>query len=176
MKSYNILNGGLDQLQKDLNDYINQLSSANSQLVSELSNLAKSDIQQNAYISDEAEQALDLYSRTQVVQGRRSKNVASDRIVNTSRKVAFAEFGYGVVGANSPYAHSDFLDRYAIGWQGYDIDTPNKLPNRAWFYRDMFGEKKYTFGALPKDIFYNAGQRVLREFPKYASSIFGRLK
>lgn len=174
MANYDLLNGGLEKLQKDLDNYVNYLTYANMELVSTLSSIAKNDIVSNASRAYEIEQRIDLNTRTVVETHKRGKYISSDRVVNDSPKATFAEFGYGVLGANSEYSHGDFLDRYAIGWYGYNIDTPNKLPNGSWFYTDVFGERHNTFGAVPRNIFYNASRKVIDSFPYVSRNIFNR--
>ncbi len=174
MHTYDIMSGGLNKLSQDLDAYVKYLTYANMEIVSDLSKVAYNDIIGNAGRAYEDEQVLDIYSRTKIEVHKRGKNISSDRVVNNSPKASFAEFGYGVLGKNAPYSHGDFLDRYAIGWYGYDINTPYKRPNRSWFYKDMYGNKVNTFGAVPRNIFYNASQSVISQFPSIAYSRLNR--
>lgn len=174
MKEYDILNGGIEELQKDLLAYQNYLTYANMEFVSKLSEFGMNEIISNATRADEIDQRLDIANKNTIKQGLRGKNISSDTILNSSPNASYAEFGYGIIGKASQYSHSDFLDRYAIGWYGYDIDTKSKLPNRSWFYKDSFGYKHNTFGATPRNIFYNAGMKIVSEFPRIAQSIFDR--
>ena len=145
------------------------------ELVTELSQLAKNDIMLNAGNADEFEQTLAIYSETQVIPMARSKYTSSDKIVNNNPKSVFTEFGYGIVGQGSPYTHEDVFNMSNAGWEGYNLPTSAKRLDGSWWYTDMFGNKHYTKGAYPKNIFFNAYEQVRTNALFIANKIFGRV-
>jgi hypothetical protein len=180
-KNYDIMNGGLERLIVDVDNYKKYLAYASGQLVTELSNITKDDIIANAGLAEEDSQVLDIYSRTSVVQGVRNKNRATNKIINTSNKATFAEFGYGIVGKGSPYAYNDFINMAMANFTEYDMDSPSKRISkkdgrRFWFYKDLYGNIKTSYGATPKNIFYNASRKAIRLIPVVANVLFNRWK
>lgn len=174
MPKYDALNGGLEQLAKDLQDYANYLTYANNEIVNELAKVGEQYIIENSGIAKEVEQQIDLSTKTHAQPKSFGKYVSKSKIVNDSNKAAFSEFGYGIIGASSPYSHNDFLNMYSAGYIGYDIDSPAKRPDRSWWYTDAFGIKHNTMGALPTNLFYRAGQKIKQNFPSVAQRILSR--
>lgn len=169
MKEYDILNGGLDLLQKDLDNYIKELPRLNSEFVSKLSELGKNDIILNASLAEESEQRSVIQLETQVVQGIRSGSESSDTIVNNNPKSVFAEFGYGIVGKQSPYSYSNIFNMESAGWEGYDLDSKFKREDRSWYYKGQL-----TKGATPRNIFYNAYSKIEQSINEVGNQVFNK--
>ena len=174
MRQYDILNGGLEQLQKDLLELQNELTLANQETVEKLSLIGLQEIMNDASSAKEMDIERDL-KQSYIHKGRRTKNVASNRIKNDSQKATFNEFGYGIIGAMSPYQHDDFINMSKAGYRGYSLYSPNKNSNGSWFYRDSLGTKHWTFGEAPRNTFYKAGQRIKQMYPIIARNTFRRV-
>lgn len=183
--TYDIFKGDLNVLLKDLEDYKQNLIKSNDEIVDELSKVAYIDILSNASQAHESAQVQDiseLTSRYVEEQGEQASIV----ITNPSPKVVFAEFGYGIVGKQSPYRGGTIFDMQKAGWQGYDlegkpredkgydIDSKRKLPDRSWFYRDRMARLLRTQGEKPTHIWFNASQLVIQEASKVVSEVFER--
>lgn len=175
MRSYDILNGGLEQLQKDLIELQNELTLANQQMVEELSLIGLQEIMNDASSAKEMDIERDLKTKSYIHKGRRTKNVASNRIKNDSQKATYNEFGYGIIGAMSPYKHDDFLNMSSAGYRGYSLYSSAKNPDGSWYYKDSLGQKHRTFGEAPRNTFYKAGTKIKQMYPIISRNIFRRI-
>lgn len=184
-QNYDIFNGGMDELLKDIELFKSSLIEANNEIVQEMSTIVKNNIVSNASQATEEAQRNDIASLTTLMnlnQGQEATNI----IFNTSPKATFAEFGYGIIGKGSPYAGGSIFDMQKAGWQGYDIDgnprddkgydldSKRKLPDRSWFYRDRNGKLLKSKGAVPTHIWFNSVQLVIKDVDKIVSNILER--
>lgn len=177
-KTYILEEGGLDALIIDIERYKKQLIEANIQLADDLVETGRLYVQSNAYSAPEPEQVVALLIETEV--SKQGTSLTQKRVLsNNSTKATFAEFGYGIVGKESPYQYDDFIDRARSNYLEYDVDSPAKktdvMGRRFWFYRDMLGELKKSYGEQPTNLFYFAGQIIKTSVENIARIRFGNL-
>lgn len=172
-QNYDIFNGGMNELLKDIELFKSSLIEANNEIVQEMSMIVKNNIVSNASQATEEAQRTDIASLTTLMnlnQGQEATNI----VFNTSPKATFAEFGYGIIGKGSPYAGGSIFDMQKAGWQGYDLDSKRKLSDRSWFYRDRNGNLLRSSGAVPTHIWFNSVQLVIKDVDKIVSNILER--
>lgn len=171
--TYDIFGGEMSLLLNDLNSLKSQLIKANDEIVKELGQNLYNEIMLNANKANEPAQRVDIRTLTKqefVNQGMTSKIT----IYNTSPKVTFAEFGYGIVGKGSPYRGESIFDMSKVGWQGYDLDSIRKREDRSWLYRDRQGQLHKSSGEKPTHIWFYATQQTKNRIPEIVSKAIER--
>lgn len=172
-QTYDVFNGGMAELLKDIESFKVSLIEANNEISQEVSSIIRNNIISNASQATEEAQRTDIASLTTlmpVTQGEEATSI----VFNTSVKATFAEFGYGIIGKGSPYMGSSIFDMQKAGWQGYDIDSKRKFEDRSWFYRDRNGQLLRSSGAIPTHIWFNSVQLVITNVDKIVSAILER--
>lgn len=184
-QNYDVFNGGMADLLKDIEAFKIGLIEANNEISQEVSSIIRNNIISNASQASEEAQRTDIASLTNVMPITQGQE-ASSIVFNTSVKATFAEFGYGIVGKGSPYMGNSIFDMQKAGWQGYDIDgkprddkgydldSKRKFDDRSWFYRDRNGQLLRSSGAIPTHIWFNATQLVMSNVDKIVSAILER--
>lgn len=184
-QTYDVFNGGMAELLKDIESFKVSLIEANNEIVQEMSTIIKNNIVSNASQATEEAQRTDIASLTTlmpVTQGQEATSI----VFNTSVKATFAEFGYGIIGKGSPYMGGSIFDMQKAGWQGYDLegkpredkgydlDSKRKFEDRSWFYRDRNGQLLRSSGAIPTHIWFNSVQLVITNVDKIVSNVLER--
>lgn len=172
-QNYDVFNGGMAELLKDIEAYKISLIEANNEISQEVSSIIRNNIISNASQATEEAQRTDIASLTNVMPITQGQE-ASSIVFNTSVKATFAEFGYGIIGKGSPYMGNSIFDMSKVGWQGYDLDSKRKFEDRSWFYRDRNGQLLRSSGAVPTHIWFNSVQLVIKDVDKIVSNILER--
>ena len=162
-EKYDVFNGGIELLIKDLEQLKRDLVTINGEIANELGQIAYENIMASAGKAHEQDQRDDIRTLTErniVKLGEESLVMVS----NPSEKVTFAEFGYGIVGKGYPYKGSSVFNMEHAGWKGYDLDSVRKANDRSWRYRDRAGELKHSQGELPTHIFFYSSQIVTYKY------------
>ena len=172
-QSYDLFKGGLEQLEKDLIEWEKTLLQVNNLFVNDLANTTKEHIIANSSLASEPDSASDIASKNVIEPlGMLEPYKVGMLVYNTSNKLTFEEFGFGIVGQGT-YNHDEFINQSSTkGWQGYNIDSPRKLPDRSWFYRDRQGTLHRSSGVQAKHILFYSNQETIMKVP----SIFARYK
>lgn len=160
---YDVFNGGIELLIKDLEQLKRDLVTINGEIANELGQIAYDSVIKfagNAYEQDQKDDIRTLTERNIVKLGEESLVTVS----NPSEKVTFAEFGYGIVGKGYPYKGSSVFNMAQAGWNGYDLDSVKKAKDGSWLYRDRGGELHRTKGSLPTHLFFYSSQLVTRKY------------
>lgn len=132
-------------------------------------------------LKDEASKAnFKFSSGTDIVNGMKGVVESNTRgyIYNSSDKMAFIEFGTGIVGKNTSNISQDVLA--SIGWQysekdnGWWYPTESKPPEgQPSFYDKNTGQwYAWTRGQEAKNIFYNATEQLKLEMPSIIVKTF----
>lgn len=175
---YDLSVQGLDQLIRDLEKFERALEMANDAMVQELAEIGYNEIVTNAYDAKEIDQVDDIITLTQTIK-RSDKTTSQATVYNESPRATFAEFGYGMIGEQAPYAHDDFINSRQAGYSGYNLPSPAKKEDvfgeTYWVYRDSYGDKHHSYGEQPSNIFYNAGQAVKNALPSVIQRKFENL-
>lgn len=169
-EKYDVFNGGIELLIKDLEQLKRDLVTINGEIANELGQIAYENIMASAGKAHEQDQRDDIRTLTErniVKLGQESLVTVS----NPSEKVTFAEFGYGIVGKGSPYKGESVFNMKDAGWDHYDMRV-DKLGNKVgkkdsegnWHYRDRGGEVHKTGGELPTHIFFYSSQIVTYKY------------
>ena len=172
-QNYDVFNGGMTDLLKDIEAFKLSLIEANNEISQEVSSIIRNNIISNASQASEEAQRTDIASLTNVMPITQGQE-ASSIVFNTSVKATFAEFGYGIIGKGSPYMGNQVFDMAKVGWQGYDLDSNRKFDDRSWFYRDRNGQLLRSSGAIPTHIWFNSVQLVMNNVDKIVSAILER--
>jgi hypothetical protein len=179
-QNYDVFNGGMADLLKDIEAFKIGLIEANNEISQEVSSIIRNNIISNASQASEEAQRTDIASLTNVMPITQGEE-ASSIVFNTSVKATFAEFGYGIIGKGSPYMGNQVFDMQKAGWQGYDLDSKGydldskrKFEDRSWFYRDRNGQLLRSSGAIPTHIWFNSVQLVMNNVDKIVSAILER--
>ena len=169
-EKYDVFNGGIELLIKDLEQLKRDLVTINGEIANELGQIAYENIMASAGKAHEQDQRDDIRTLTErniVKLGEESLVTVS----NPSEKVTFAEFGYGIVGKGYPYKGDSVFNMKDAGWRGYDRyeDEKGNLRNTKnkegyWRYRDRGGELHQTNGELPTHIFFYSSQIVTYKY------------
>lgn len=125
-------------------------------------------------LKDEASKANYKFSSgTDIVNGMKGVVESNTKgyIYNSSDKMAFIEFGTGVVGKNTSNISQDTLA--SIGWRYSEADngwwypTATQPPKGqpSFFDKDKNQWYAWTKGQEAKNIFYNATERLKLEMP-----------
>lgn len=178
-QNYDVFNGGMAELLKDIEAYKTSLIEANNEISQEVSSIIRNNIISNASQATEEAQRTDIASLTTlmpVTQGQEATSI----VFNTSVKATFAEFGYGIIGEKSPYMGESIFDMKKAGWKGYNIESDRKFknnkkfPDDSWLYRDRNGHLLNSSGAIPTHIWFNSVQLVMSNVDKIVSAILER--
>jgi len=165
-ESYDLFNGGLAQLEKDLVQLEKMLLQVNDEFVKDVGLFTKERIVSNASLADEEDTVSDIQSKTEVFVGSKSNGKSIALVVTQSPKASYAEFGYGIVGAGT-YNHNEFI----AGFEKYG-QSPNIKKDGRWYYNDRSGKVHMTYGSTAKHIYFYSGQETILMIP----SIFARYK
>lgn len=163
-EKYDVFNGGIELLIKDLEQLKRDLVNINGEIANELGQIAYENIITSAGKAKEQDQRDDIRTLTErniVKLGEESLVTVS----NPSEKVTFAEFGYGIVGKGYPYKGESVFNMSQAGWRGYDLDSRYKRPSdRTWKYKTRGGEMVRTGGEVPTHIFFYSSQIVTYKY------------
>jgi hypothetical protein len=169
--SYDLFNGGLEQLEQDLIKWEQDLLMANSLYALDLINVTKEGIINRANLADEQDTVDDVKSMNVIERIPESNEKPTYIVYNMSDKMAYAEFGYGMVGKGT-YRHNEFI-------QGFDESTYGtgrtiKRDGR-WYYKDRAGETHMTFGSNAKHIMFYSAQETIQRIPSEFTKYKGKL-
>ena len=169
-QSYDLFNGGMAQLEKDLIEWEKTLLQVNNEFVRDCGNVTKENVINRANWAEEQDTVDDIKNKTDVTF-RNSKKVSYAYVVTSSPKAQFAEFGYGILGKGT-YQHNEFIQ----GFTDYDIDTIYKRGNnRHWWFKDRSGQLHSSRGANAKHIYFYSAQDTLKQSSNILLRYKGRL-
>jgi len=167
-ENYDLFNGGLEQLEKDLVQLEKMLLQVNDEFVKDVGLFTKERIVSNASLADEDDTVSDIQTKTDIELSKiGSKSIAL--VMTNSPKASYAEFGYGIVGAGT-YNHNEFI----VGFEKYGQGSKIKKDGR-WYYNDRSGKVHMTYGSTAKHIYFYSGQETILMIPSIFSRYKGRL-
>jgi hypothetical protein len=173
--SYDLFNGGLEQLEQDLIKWEKELEMANAYYVQDLTRITKEGIEKRANWAEEQD-TIDDVRNNNIIEFAPTKNSAEASMIvrNTSPKMTFAEFGYGILGKGT-YQHNEFINQTSAGWQGYDLDGKKRGADRHWWYYDRAKQRHRSRGVNAKHIMFYSAQETIQRIPSEFTKYKGKL-
>lgn len=169
---YDIMSGGMDQLIADIDLLKQQLIDGNNEGMKRVQSELETQFRYYASMVEIWEDYVAVVRHTNnIYLGIRQSSVVFN---SYDKQATFAEYGYGIVGKNNPFVRGDiFGGDSAVGWYGYDIDTPHKVePERYWWFKN-----KITFGAPSHPTYYKTFMWAVFNAPRIiGESIRAKIK
>lgn len=153
---------GIKELQKQLQDYQNDLTKKCEEFVRRLAEKGV-EIAKMKITDYDAIYTGELLASINSEQGAVIQNGIQWIIYTNCPWAKFVEFGTGIVGEHSPHPNTSI-----IGWK-YDV---NEHGEKGWFYfRD--GEWHWTKGMPSRPFMFETAMELRQEIVKVAKEVFG---
>lgn len=148
MAEYDLLSGGLTDLKKDIQDYINKLEDSVGTITDKTLKEIEQEIKTNgANTITNEEMRLAVANQTFIER----TGLGRGSVKNDSQAATYSEFGTGLVGSMNPTADA------RMGWKY--MMNPNRDYRKGWRYKDpLSGRLVKTMGVGSNNVFYRAAQ------------------
>ena len=154
---YDIMNGGLRELRKELGNRTAKIRKIDDELSLAICERIIQIIKEEAKTIDyNDEMYLAVTMDNQII-----KTEKGYRVINTNQASTYSEFGTGMVGSQNPHPNP-------MGWE-YDV---NEHGIKGWRY-NVGGMWYFTRGVPSNPVYLRSAQRVRTEIPSMIKERFG---